>query len=264
MKGTNKLLGRHPPLLPFALLLISQVFVVRAAGASAVVCEETPHTRIESSICGEPVLRALDQELAAAVDRAVVGNKLDRAQVTELRNGIAKLCWREVDTNLQACLLGAELDAFEWVTKRLNEWPGNDVPWFELEPRLSAAKDLSSAGGNNKRLTSEADAIDFAAQRVVLLHRQLGIAESSLKRTGNTDLTVATIAGLLETLQQQSIGLPADSELNQSITQLVQRMVQGCNDSRHKKKWRSSLRQQNLSCAEFSQQVPQIATSEFY
>ncbi len=260
IKGSSELSGWRTSLWSIAMLLISQMWLSGPASASAVNCEETPHTRIESSICGAPALRALDQELAAAVERAVAGNKLDRVQVTELRNGIARLCWREVDEKLQACLLDAELDAFQWVATRLGE-PHGDTTTLESEeavgiPRLSAAH--NQAALKTKKLKDD----NVVARRIARLERQLVIAESSLRRTGNTDLTVATIAELLDTLQQQKDQLPAERELQYSVAQLVQRMVQGCRQ--YQKKWRASLHQHELSCAEFSQRLPLIATSEFY
>lgn len=221
-----------------------------ANAATGVDCEQSPHTRLEGAICNETVLRALDRELAAASQRAIDSDLLVHAQALEMRNGIARLCRRETDDNIGACLLGAELEAYLEITTRLGEF----IP-------IGAAFTGYAALQSPSVLDSGSDG---SGQKIELLHRLLPVAQSSLVHTGDTDLTVTTIVELLHLHQKPEAGLSARSESSNFVSSLERKIQQGCASTQYKRKWKASLKKHNMGCSQLRKQAPTLSASVFH
>jgi len=212
------------------------------SASAGVDCTQSPHTRLEIAICGEPVLSAIDRELTDAVTRAQKQGIIDRQESVDQRNKIARQCWREVDETLISCLHNAELQALEWVASRLGEFDGD-------------------AAGISDRVGQRLH--EGLAHQKLLLQKQLMIAESRMRRTGNPDLTVATITELMQLNERQqqlqpNNGAASHADADQSIAQLEQKLVTGCNHSVYGKKWRRMVKRYELSCDTLKSKQPEL------
>ena len=69
-------------------MFVAQV-LWQPVNASAVECTEKPLTRLESSICSDTALHALDSELAVSLARAVDGGLIGKVQSQRIRNGLS-------------------------------------------------------------------------------------------------------------------------------------------------------------------------------
>ena len=216
-------------LLPLLLVLQSPW---QLAQASSVDCAESPLTRLEASICNDPALRALDGELSATLKRSQDQNRLTLAQVKRVRNSIARQCRRETATKLQNCLLSAELDAFEQFA----------VP---------AARPITGRQSvKGKQL-----------QRAALLARQLDVAQSSLRSSGNANLTVTTIVELLKIADKRRGSVNPSSSAE--VKSLSLRLVQGCHHQRYAASWQAAVQANGLQCATLNRDTPVYSFSDF-
>jgi len=177
-------------------------------------------------VIGEPVLRAIDQELTDALTRAQQRGIIDRTTARKQRNQIARQCRREVDETLTSCLHNAELQALEWVAVRLGEVAVEDQ-------------------GLSDRLR------EGLVHQNLMLQRQLALAETRMHRTGNPDLTVNTIFELIRINDQQrqlQLNDGGASDAGQVIAQLEKRLATGCSHAVYGNKWRRMLDRRGRSC----------------
>lgn len=201
---------------------------------AGVDCDATPYTRLEVSVCGEPVLRALDGELTEAFARAEQRGIIDKSAVFERRNRIARQCWREPEETLSTCLIHAELSAFESILIELGEAPKSGAVVGQVPDWL---------------------------QRSVLLNKQLALAEKSLRSTGKPDLIVATIFDLIR-LQQDSQSV-AGVNASHSMAGLHKRLATGCGHAVYGNEWRALLTANKTSCEKLQNQQSLISSSDF-
>lgn len=225
--------------------LICVLLLLYGNSASAGVdCSGSPHTRLEIAICGEPVLRSIDQELTDALSRAQQRGIIDRATAREQRNQIARQCWREVDETLNSCLHNAELNVLEWVAVKLGEVAEED---HGLSNRIG----------------------EGLVHQNLMLQKQLVLAERRLRRTGNPDLTIETIFELIRINDRQhqlQLHDGGASDASHAIAQLEQRLASGCNHTVYGKKWRRMLDRRDMSCTRLhGREVPALySSSEFH
>jgi len=220
-------------------MFVSQV-LWQPVNASAVECSEKPLTRLESSICADTALHALDSELAVSLARAVDAGLIGKAQSQRIRNGIARKCRREPDARLPKCLLKAEVSAFEQISMRLGEYP-HEAQHVAVEQILETQQ---------------------------LLLRQLMIAKSSFYVTGDAHLTVTTIVELMKITDGMSptgstnvvAGSPATAP---SVAGLQQQLAEGCHHPRYAANWKAAVRDNGLKCAESSRSLPLYSSSDF-
>ena len=198
--------------------------------SDGISCDETQHTRLEITICAEPYLQALDNTFLASINRAIDAGVMAPAQGIELRNSVARNCRHESDVDVGACLLVNELGALEKISTRLGE--------IKSEVRLqeSEAEIRQRYSGN-------------IAEHLLLMHRQLLLAEDISFKTGKTDLMIATLVNLLETYQSQLKSEVTDSSLSQSIAAINLKLSRGCNHELYARQWRRSLQTFDISCA---------------
>ncbi len=251
----NKIARYLPLKLPLALLLASQ-FVCGMANAASVNCDDSPHTKLEAAICSAPALQALDAELSAALSLAVDRNVLAPAAAAELRNGVAKLCWREEDAKLKSCLMSAELHSYQWVLGQMNKF--GVLHTSRLSQQRFQYKRIESVSVHDHFMLLASDwksADGLLVHNVQQLKKQLAFAERSFSHTRKTDFTVATIAALLDALRDQRNTVTDARNITVAITNLERRALRGCYDSRINKKWRASLQNYGLSCEGLDQQV---------
>ena len=212
------------------------------SASAGVDCTESPHTRLEIAICGEPVLHAIDQELTDALTRAQRRGIIDRTDVREQRNQIARQCWREAEESLNSCVHRAELQALEWVAVELGEFEGENA--------------------EKNRVLRERLREGLVHQKF-LLQKQLELAESTMRRTGNPDLTVVTIFELIRINErQQHLRISGDraggaiedrttedrTGEGRAIAQLELRLAAGCSHSVYGSKWRKMVERREMSC----------------
>ena len=223
--------------------------VVQAKGqANGIACDEAQHTRLERTICAEPYLHALDTTFLAAISRAIDAGVMEPAQGNELRNSIARNCRHESDVEVGACLLVNELDALEKLGTRLGEIKSaNRMQNLELEIRQRYSGSI--------------------AQHLLLMHKQLLLAEDISFKTGDTDLMIATLFNLLETYQSQLNSEITDLSLSESIAEVNLKLAGGCGHEVYAHRWRRSLLTYDITCAQLSENLPvyneQLAGSIF-
>ena len=215
--------------------------LLQPANASAVECTEKPLTRLESSICGDPALRALDSELTASLLRAVDGGLVGKVQAQRIRNGIARKCRHEPAAKLPRCLLKGEVIAFERIAMRLGE--------YQHEVRQSLVGQL--------------------VEKPQLLQRQLILAQSSLNVTGDASLTVTTIVELMKIAPELSpTGSSALSE-NSTITavptvaRLQQLLTEGCQHPRYAASWKTAVQANGLRCNDLNSSTTLYSSSDY-
>lgn len=206
--------------------------------SAGVDCAGTPHTRIEISVCGEPVLQALDQELTHALKSAQRRGLIDKSAVLTTRNQIARQCWRQTDEQLNACLLDSELKALIWVQSRLDGDTDSQIDpiWHYREGMVSHA---------------------------VQLQKQLLVAERRLQKTRDPRLTVVTVVDLIRLFEQQLQLQPGAVEADAAIAQLQQRLVSGCNHAAYAKKWQAAVVASGQNCQAL-QSAAVLSASDFH
>ena len=220
-------------------MFVAQV-LWQPVNASAVECTEKPLTRLESSICSDTALHALDSELAVSLARAVDGGLIGKVQSQRIRNGIARKCRREPDARLPKCLLKAEIRAFERISMRLGEFPHE----------------------------AQHVAVGQLLEIQQLLLRQLMIAESSFYVTGNARLTVTTIVELMKITDEMSptgsTNVVASSPSTApSVARLQQQLAEGCHHPHFAENWKVAVRDNGLECAQFNHSLPLYSASDF-
>jgi len=222
----SKAIFRVAYLLPIIVVLQSPW---QPVSASSINCDESPLTRLESSICSDPALRALDAELSQTLKHAKDSNVLSLAQVRRVRNAIARQCRRETDANLQNCLLNAELGAFE---------------------QFAGEHAVIGESVRGKQL-----------QRSVLLARQLDVARRNLRATGNAHLTVTTIVELLKISEEHRGSIYRSQSAN--IENLRLQLVNGCHHQDYADSWQVAVKANGLQCTTLEQQPPVYGLSDF-
>ena len=207
--------------LKWLCLLLALGF--KPALASSVDCDQSMHTRLETAICEAPALRALDKELAMTVEKAMEHGLMQPAEGRELRNRIARRCYREPDTKLYACLLAAEGEALEEVMLRFDK----SLLLHEPEPgKKAGATDIST-----------------------LLNRQLVIAARNLSSNEDPTLTVTTLVAMIEQIRKKETdGVQSNRQAHQVLSRLKQALVSGCRHAVYGKKWQELLANSELSC----------------
>ena len=218
--------------------LICVLLLLYGNSASAGVdCREAPHTRLEIAICGEPVLRAIDQELTQALSHARQRGVIDRSAAHKQRNKIARQCRREADESLNSCLHNAELRALEWVAVKLGEMDGSVADKNrDIRERLREGR----------------------VHQNVILQKQLRLAESRMRRTGNPELTVATIIELIQLNDERQPNGGSESKV---IAQLDQRLATGCSHAVYGKKWRRIIARRGMSCDKLQRRASALYSS---
>jgi len=241
------------------LLPLLQFNPVTTDPASAGVnCNGVPHTRLEITVCSEPMLRALDAELSVAFNEVQDRGIVDRRAVFAQRNHVARQCRRVASEALHACLLNAEVASLEWAVAKL-EQTINEIP---VEIPASSRPGIGQTHGKllnptrsqlRRKGSTQTRAIDRTvnghgwkysaspAARISHLQRQLLVAESRLKSTGNPELTVVTLIELVQAYQRQSGHTIA-------LTRLERSLAAGCIHSDYGKQWDRVLRENNYSC----------------
>lgn len=202
------------------LLFLLPILFARSASAG-VDCSAVPHTRLELAVCSEPLLRALDGELTDALQEALERGVIDKRSKAEQRNRIARQCRREASSAYNACLLDAELRCLEWVAGKLGQAQSQS---FTSEKSWQYNASLVSRTSN--------------------LKRQLRLAESRLRSTGEPELTVLTILSLIDVYKEHRGNITAE------VAKLQQRLGAGCDHEVYGRLWQKAMHDNQLSCAD--------------
>jgi len=202
--------------------LYAGLYAVPAA-AGAVDCDGTQHTRMEISICAEPVLHELDKVLNSAIWRASSSAKVFRSN--KLRNDVARHCRRQQGSSLGNCLLRTETHALKTVLSDLGEIENSPAP--------------HSDPGQYEGMG------ELGEDRLAALNSLMGLANTMPAGEDKDRLTAFALAALVTTFENQT---QDESQTRKTINLLSSSAIDGCATAGREALWESALESYGVSC----------------
>lgn len=193
------------------------------SAASAVDCDGTQHTRMEISICAEPVLHELDKVLDSAVWRASGSAKIFRSN--KLRNDVARHCRRQTGNSLSNCLLHTETHALKSVLRSLGEIENSQAPHADV--------------GQYEGMS------DIGDDRLAALNSLLILTGVMPAGEDKDRLKAYALAALVTTFESQT---QDEVQTGKTISLLSSSVIDGCSAEGSEALWESALESYGVSC----------------
>ncbi len=194
--------------------------LARSAFAASFDCASA-YTRLEQTICANPLLSSIDLEFSLLAQRAVHRRLVSADEVRDMRNLVVRRC-RQLD-DLDQCLIDAERQQISLLAARLGE-----------------TLEIAASSGHGMRVRNWSRKVEQAVAH-------LGRLEKNLAQTRDPEAVVVATLHLMRLYRAEpaakSVAQP-DAELRT----LERKLKAGCKSPRYATKWRDAVVRHGGSC----------------